>query len=71
MSGITPCNLLGPTAPLRPDAAQPQGDAGALPLEPARAERLKAAIAAGQYPVDAAKLAERLMALGLFSAEPK
>lgn len=71
MSGIN-INGACSVVPLRPanSGGATSGAAGtATPLDSARADRVKAAISSGNYPVDANKLAERLMALGLFQGD--
>lgn len=70
MSAINGCGASGADA-LRSLSAPARADmsAEAGPLDPARAGRVRDAIAAGRYPVDPAKLAERLLALGLFPAQ--
>lgn len=60
-------SAIGPIRPVAtPPAAPERAPASAAPLDAPRAERLRAAIEAGDYPLDARRLAERLIALGLF-----
>jgi len=67
MSGILPCGTQNAMTAARTEGAQAANPAADTPpLDADRAARLKDAIAAGHYPVDAAKLAERLLTLGLF-----
>lgn len=67
MSGIHSCGTQNCLTPARTESAPAAAPAmDKPPLDAERAARLKDAIAAGHYPVDAAKLAERLLTLGLF-----
>lgn len=58
----------GPTAQVGERRAIVSAPAAVRPLDPARADALREAISAGRYPLDSARLAERLMALGLLAA---
>jgi hypothetical protein len=70
MSGIGP--VMGTPSLLGHNCGQGCGSdplAAALP-DARRASEMRSAIQAGRYPVDAQRLAERLLALGVIGPEP-
>lgn len=65
---------IGPLAGVRgtaPATANPQREDTVRALDPARADKLRSAIEGGRYPLDSAKLAERLITLGLVSGRAR
>lgn len=63
MANVTPVPSAGASAALTAQSATSEPKSAAQPLDRARLDRLRSAIQAGQYPLDAGKLAARILDL--------